>query len=520
MNKIFLFSMMIASATTAVAQNSYDAYNIASSDLNGTARYVGMGGALSALGGDVSVMGTNPAGTAMYRKSEAAFTLSGVFADDGVLGHDGTRASIDNAGVVVALPVDEGTLNYVNFGFNYHKNKNFLQNISTGIDHLDGIFSQTFQIANLASQCYNNSLYIYTDPKTGVESEEIDWDKWSSLAYQSVTLSNSNDSYANSLIDVNENYDGENDLRAYLGIPAQSAAYQRAQWGHNSQMDANLSFNVLDKYFFGLTLGVYSLDSHRESLYGETAFDGSAYDIYNYYDQRGDGVDLKFGFICRPIDDSNFRFGVSVHTPTWYRLEDVCGSEICLASKNGLDYTSSLYLDPWEYNYRTPWKFALSLGHTIGDYFAIGAEYEYTDMSTAHYSQHDDYLGAYYREQNEYIKHNLKGQSTLKLGMEVKPAPSFSIRAGYNYISSPFESDAYNTINYLDNFTETDFTNWKDTHRFTVGLGYRYNGGYIDLAYQYQSQKGDFYAFDDVDLKSTEINNDRSQLLCTFGFRF
>ena len=52
-------------ALTANAQDAYDVSRIMGSDLNGTARFVGMGGAMSALGGDISVMGTNPAGIAI-----------------------------------------------------------------------------------------------------------------------------------------------------------------------------------------------------------------------------------------------------------------------------------------------------------------------------------------------------------------------------------------------------------------------------------------------------------------------
>ena len=114
----------------------------------------------------------------------------------------------------------------------------------------------------------------------------------------------------------------------------------------------------------------------------------------------------------------------------------------------------------------------------------------------------------------------MKAQHTLKLGVEYKPIDEFSVRFGYNYVSSPYKNDAFRTIAYDSPFTETDFTNWKDIQRITIGMGYRYKGGYIDLAYQYSTQKGDFYAFDDIDLKPTEINNDRSQLMCTFGFKF
>ena len=49
------------------AQTSYEAASLLESDLSGTARYVGMGGAMSALGADMSTMSTNPAGTALYR---------------------------------------------------------------------------------------------------------------------------------------------------------------------------------------------------------------------------------------------------------------------------------------------------------------------------------------------------------------------------------------------------------------------------------------------------------------------
>ena len=52
------------------AQNLYDAARLMGNDLNGTARFVGMGGAMGALGGDISTMGTNPAGIGIYRSSD------------------------------------------------------------------------------------------------------------------------------------------------------------------------------------------------------------------------------------------------------------------------------------------------------------------------------------------------------------------------------------------------------------------------------------------------------------------
>ena len=50
-----------------------------SSDVIGTARYVGMGGALGALGADMSVISWNPAGIGLYRKNDIAMTMGGLW---------------------------------------------------------------------------------------------------------------------------------------------------------------------------------------------------------------------------------------------------------------------------------------------------------------------------------------------------------------------------------------------------------------------------------------------------------
>ena len=492
----------------ASAQNSYDAADFAGSDLNGTARYVGMGGALSALGGDISTMGSNPAGTAMFHRDEVAFTVSGIFTDTkGQLGHDATRASFDQAGVVFSLDQDNSSnrgLQYINFGVNYVKHRNHLGNFNTPIANLANTFSQTFQIADLANAAYDN-------------------DSWGMLpdfaapAYDS----NGNISKDGILIDT---YDNAGKFLGYEGMAARSANYRRAQFGSTTEADFNISFNVSDKYFWGVTLGVYDIDFTRESFYEEMGVDGNSYDISNWYETSGEGFDVKLGFICRPIDNSPFRFGITINTPIWYSMEDQNGATMYYTSASdgrSVDIsTNPNYTDPYQYTYSTPWKFGFSLGHTIGNYMAIGAEYELADFSHAKYESRDWSNDAYFQAINDITKASLTTQSTFKLGLEVKPAPSVALRCGYNYVSSPYKNESYRTIAYDSPFTETDYCNWKGINRFTLGVGYRFNGGYFDLAYQFQYQKGDFYAFDDVDLRPTEIENNRSQIMATLGFRF
>ena len=59
MKKITMIALAMFTAVGAGAQTIYDATNIAQKELNGTARFVGMGGAMGALGGDISTIGTN-----------------------------------------------------------------------------------------------------------------------------------------------------------------------------------------------------------------------------------------------------------------------------------------------------------------------------------------------------------------------------------------------------------------------------------------------------------------------------
>ena len=46
-------------------------------EVSGTARYVGMGGAMTAVGGDPSAVKDNPAGLGVYRRMEVAVSLGG-----------------------------------------------------------------------------------------------------------------------------------------------------------------------------------------------------------------------------------------------------------------------------------------------------------------------------------------------------------------------------------------------------------------------------------------------------------
>ena len=58
--KCFFLAAMSVLTLPMLAQETYENTKLIDNDLNGTARYVGMGGAMDALGADLTTMGTNP----------------------------------------------------------------------------------------------------------------------------------------------------------------------------------------------------------------------------------------------------------------------------------------------------------------------------------------------------------------------------------------------------------------------------------------------------------------------------
>lgn len=122
---------------SANAQTVYDAAKIAGRELNGTARFVGMGGAMSALGGDISTIRTNPAGIGIYRSNDlmTTFGYSLTSTESNYEGNkfnmDKARWTFDNLGFVLSTKFGNRTnLRYFNVGFNYQKRNSFYKNMT------------------------------------------------------------------------------------------------------------------------------------------------------------------------------------------------------------------------------------------------------------------------------------------------------------------------------------------------------------------------------------------------------
>ena len=513
MKKLYIAIMAMSMALPSMAQETYENMKIAAEDLNGTARYVGMGGAMEALGADISTIGTNPAGVGLMRKSSISTSFGLVSQQDAQDFSSGnkTNMSFDQAGFVYSGFYGDDS--WVNFAFNFHKSRNF-DFILSAIDGLDE-----------ASQ---NKL-TYAKAKNGLLYETVG-DGTPDFNRPYVSCNQLDDIYSRNL-----NYDTRDNTWYYDN--AWAYTLNRAHKGYVGEYDINLSGSSNGKVYWGFTVGIHDV---RYRHYGEYTEQLEGYQLTVADDREitGQGYDIKAGVILRPIDQSGFRIGAYIHTPTWYSLTTANDTYVT---------DGSMTVDAHEtYKFKlyTPWKFGLSVGHTVGSMLALGATYEYADygsLDTRYVTgSYLDWYGDYRDESesdkvmNRHTEQTLKGVSTLKLGAELKPVPEMAVRLGYNYVSPMYNKNGFKDGS-LDSdasyySSATDYTNWDATHRITCGLGYNLGNVNLSLAYQYSTTKGDFYPFmnymdndnpaDDNICNSVKVNDKRHQLIFTLGYTF
>lgn len=518
MKKVYLLAAVAMMATQLQAQrvvlDTYVGAQLATEDLNGTARYVGMGGAMEALGADLSTMSTNPAGIGLFRRSQVAGSFGLVSQSEGKSFQDGskTNASFDQLGIVFSTRT--GMHSYVNFGFNFHKNRNFNHVLSAAARSIDG-----------SSQ--NHQTYLNLLSNSDADGKIIDDWRVSQV-----------DELNYKLLDV---YDDKGNYVETRYIGADSYNFNRAQTGYIGEYDFNISGNINNRVYLGVTVGLKDVHYNSYTEYSEVL--KPLTDDITYVGMRDDhkitghGFEVKVGAIVRPVEESPFRLGVSVSTPTFYKLTTSNVSSI--HDEYGMQKEVRSDAD---FRFYTPWKFGLSLGHTVGNYLALGASYEYADYSTNDMRTISgsgyDWDGYYYErsstdtEMKRHTERTLRGVSTLKLGAEYKVDPMISVRVGYNYVSPMYKESGVRDLTLSSTGTcmasTTDYTNWKATNRLTAGVGFAFDQFKIDLAYQYSMRSGDFYPYmnnysydgDTNQASAVSVKDNRHQLLCTLSYSF
>lgn len=550
MNKTtcLLVSAFLLSGGAAFAQNELDAYKYSQTDLSGTARYLGMGGAFGALGGDISAMSANPAGLGIYRSSEVVTTLSlssiKTKSDWNGIKSDGskTKFNFDNIAYVGYFPTgnDNGIVSW-NVGFSYNRVKNFNRNY-----RLNG--TQNFSLADYAAA---KASYVGADKDGwfGINQDDMPslgsapgsetnliYDNlgglWiPALAFQSGIIAGNatqgGDMYHSSLAE----WDDQNNTWHPDSRP-DNALLDVSERGGIDKYDFSFATNISNRVFLGATIAVTDLNYGMSSQYTEefAYTDGSVDRLLWDNDKKTDGTGYSFniGAIVRPVDF--LRLGVAYNSPTWYKMTDryqgFGTSEIATYDPPVEDGATpnNVFTD---YKLRTTDKWIFSAAGIIGQTALISVDYELSNYKNMKLYYPDGYE---YDDNKDLIQKDFGVSQTLKVGAEVKLTPQFAVRAGANWRTSPMKKEfKEGNFEIFPAGTVAHYTLDKGTTAYTVGLGYRFTPNfYADLACVFRQYKEDAYTFskvivDDkvlVDSEAIGLKTNTTQVALTLGYKF
>ena len=493
--KVLLSVVAIVATTVELhAQYSADALRFSQTQSSSTARFKAIG-AQTGVGGDLSSIGSNPAGIGLFTKSEFSITpeFNSYNADALYLGKN-TVGKKDQIGLAHAAVVwnstvskskgaklNEGWISY-NYGIGYNRRKSFGDNIL-----FSGTNTQTSiadYYAQLATTNYGapNSLPTGSLERMAYDNYLIGYDK-------------SNGQYFPET-DVN-NVQTKNDLRT------------------GSQGEFNFTFgaNYSNQFYIGASIGIANINYTSNSNYKEKGFNVTENNNYDmsfrqYQITKGSGINAKLGAIYRPIP--TVRLGATIESPTWYTINDSY-SEV-LDTKYGKNKVDSQFLNKDEtydfvYNLRTPLKISGGIGLFINNQGFISADVDYVDYSTINFSKAPNYDDPdVILDNNREILNNYKSAINYRLGAEYK-IEKLMLRAGYGVQGNPYKA--------LDNDKFKIST-------YSAGIGYRINNIYVDMTYQQMVYNSDIkpYTLNPGNSPIASIKNTRNNIFLTIGRRF
>ncbi len=440
--------------TSAFPQNEMDALRYSQLFPGGTARFVSMGGAFGALGGDFSSLSINPAGLGIYRSSEFTITPALHYNQAETRFFDTPEEdmkydfNLNNVGLVLTFPAGNQDNNdgwqFINLGLGINRHNNFNDRWIA-----DGFNPHSSKMASILEQANREGHVDNLDPF----STELAWETW--------------------LI-------GEDDDNGFFIDMADNVRQRQETNTSGSVREFILSMgaNYADRLYLGASVGFPSVSYKEESIFEESdteqlneVFNSMTY--INNLETSGSGYNFKFGAILR-INDL-VRLGGAFHSPTFYELTDRYQST--MRSDLNLDYDTQEAESPsgrFDYELNTPLKAIGSLGLVFGNAGLLSFDYEYTDYTKARLrsSQH------LFSEENKTIRESFTTQHSFRVGGEYRVAPVI-LRAGYGFYASPYKGDI----------------NDGERSVISAGFGLRESTYFIDFAYAYSFYSEDYHLY-------------------------
>lgn len=464
-------------------QNMDDALRYSRLFYQGTARFNGMSGAFTAIGGDVSAIGINPAAAGIFRTTEISITpvmfIRDMNTDWNGFGSDNSNSGLNlgQAGVVSSFRTGSSSgLTNLNFAYTFNRTNNYFRNAV-----IDGISD-------------NGSMADFWALQAGgYRTGELGGQAW--MAYETYlidTLPNYLDEYASIF-----SYYGETD-------PAYGQQVRRTidNAGYSNEHTVAVGANLGDKIYLGAGFGITNISytghyTHREIDEAQRTFDLVSFSYTDHFKAVGSGWNFKIGAIVRPFE--SLRLGLGFTTPTVYRIDEVFYNNLSVKLDNDTpsdpsdDATPTASQDDMTYSYRitTPYHLNAGIAYQIGNFGLISADYEFIDYSSARLTKGAD--GYDFTTENEDLAAEMHSTGNLRLGAEVRMG-SLYLRGGYSHSGSSFAPGTLNED--------------ASSNGYSAGLGFRQDKFYIDLAMVWLNSYEAYMMYPDDSRQSPEYTSD------------
>jgi len=480
--KLFIAMSLLCSLVTLYAQNETQALRYSQYNPFGSARYAAQGGAIGALGGDLTSLVTNPAGLAFYRSSEFTVTPSfywvntnsdfmGSRADDSHL-----KFTLGNAGMV----------------------RPFVQNKS------NGIVSAAFAVGYNTLVNFNNRTTMRGINDNSSLLDDFTWHANAdpenlSPFYEQLAF----DSYLMPYDEEAGEYWHDMQLDGY----GQEVIRSSVLSGYIGEYSFAGAVNFSNLLYIGATAGIHSVRFseqiyHTETDYDDHVLDFDSFRFREFNDTRGWGYTFRFGMILRPFQ--LIRLGAAFQLPTYYRLTDQKYTDINSYWDSGSGISDTQASSPdgiYDYKLRTPFRINANASVILFKMATVSLGYEYVDYASSRLDAYD----YQFFDENDRIRNDFRDTHNLKAGAEFRLG-SLYLRGGAQYLMSPYADTRNNAEMWI----------------LGGGLGVRMNGMYFDVSYSHSSYDEVYgmYAykpgFNEVSLNNINGNN----LMFTVGFKF
>lgn len=470
---------------------------ISQQEISGTARFLGVGGAKTALGGDISTISGNPAGLGFYNTSE--FSISPGFLYTGnQTGYLGTNVADDNenlflanAGAVIhRAPASQRSSGFKGgaFGFGTNRIANFNNHVSyQGLNTVEDFIDYAVSEANtFGMQAYDNPDLLSELPFLAYQTTLID------RFYESNSPGDSTFFYDRNIYDI---FDPAQVAFPSDDFPTLQTESISTKGGHNT---TNFAYgaNFADRFYIGASIGINTLRYDQERVYREQPTDADLSE-FTLVDDRlleGTGINGTLGIIVRPVNI--LTMGISYTSPTFYEMREESYLFMAANFNSGLISDEVVFL-PLRYNLRTPGRLNGGAAFFIGKLGFISADVEWVDYGSAKLTSNEvDFF-----DPNQEVD-NFESVLNYRVGGELR-LKALRVRAGYS-----LQNDPQNQSDGIDRSRES----------LTAGLGLRFKKFFADASYVRSNFNSAVVPYPGALTALTE--NVSESAVLTLGFKF